>query len=234
VGGALGDAAFQAGQAVVGTTVGVGGALGDAASQAINGLGYAISFLGDNPQFQQVAQFLQMDWLVRVIDQVDVVSAEEVVRKLQQQYPNELPQEIAHRLMLNKALMAGGAGLAGNLIPGAAVAMLAVDFTATMLLQAEMVYQIACTYGFDLQAPARKGEVLAIFGLSLGSNQLLNIGISYAAQAGLSFVPVAGSVAGAVISAGTNAAMIYALGHGACWFYESNLNTVPLLQGSNP
>jgi uncharacterized protein (DUF697 family) len=229
----VGGAASLAGQAVVGTAAGAGEALGSAASQATKGIGYAITFLGNNPQFQQVTQCLQVDWLVRLIDQVDLVNAETQVRRLQQQYPNEQPSDIAHRLMVDKALLAGGTGFASSLVPGAAVALLAVDFTAIMLLQAEMVYQIACTYGLDLQDPARKGEILAIFGLSLGSSQILNMGISYAAKAGLSVlenVPVAGPVIGAT----TNAVMLYALGYGACRFYEAKLNMVPLLQGSNP
>ena len=229
VGGAIANTASLAGQAVVGTAVGAGEAIGSAAAQATKAVGYALTVVGNNPQFQQVAQYLQVDWLVRLIDQVDLVSAEEAVRKLQQHHPNEQPREIAHRLMVDQALRAGGTGLVSNLVPGSAVALQAVDLSATMLLQAEMIYQIACAYGLDLQNPARKGEVLAIFGLSLGSNQLLNIGISYVAKAGLSFVPAAG----AVISASTNAIMIYALGHGACWFYETNLNTVPLLQCTN-
>jgi uncharacterized protein (DUF697 family) len=169
-----------------------------------------------------------VDWLVRLIDQVDLVKAETVVRRLQQQYPNEQPSEIAHRLMVDKALLAGGTGFASSLVPGAAVALLAVDFTATLLLQAEMVYQIACAYGLDLQDPVRKGEILAIFGLSLGSSQILNMGVNYAAKAGLSVLQNV-PVAGAVIGASTNAVMLYALGYGACRFYEAKLHMVPLL-----
>jgi uncharacterized protein (DUF697 family) len=227
-GQAVGGAASQAGQAIVETAIGAGGAIGIAAEQATNGVGYAITFVGNNPQFQQVTQFLQVDWLVRLIDQVDLVKAETLVRRLQQQYPNEQPSEIAHRLIVDKALLAGGTGFASSLVPGAAVALLAADFTAIMLLQAEMVYQIACAYGLDLQEPARKGEILAIFGLSLGSSQILNMGVSYAAKAGLSVLQNV-PVAGAVIGASTNAVMLYALGYGACRFYEAKLHMVPLL-----
>jgi uncharacterized protein (DUF697 family) len=224
----VGGAASQAGQAIVETAMGAGGAIGIAGEQATKGVGYAITFLSNNPQFQQVTQFLQVDWLVRLIDQVDLVEAETVVRRLQQQYPNEQPSEIAHHLMVDKALLAGGTGFASSLVPGSAVALLAVDFTATMLLQAEMVYQIACAYGLDLQDPARKGEILAIFGLSLGSSQILNMGVSYAAKAGVSVLQNV-PVAGAVIGASTNAVMLYALGYGACRFYEAKLHMVPLL-----
>ncbi len=50
----------------------------------------------------------------------------------------------------------------------------------------------------------------------------------YAAKAGLSFLQNV-PVAGAVIGASTNAAMIYALGYGACRFYETKIN--PLSSG---
>lgn len=63
-----------------------------------------------------------------------------------------------------------------------------------MSLQAEMVYQIAYAYGLDLQESARKAEILAILGMSFGSDQVLKFGISYAAKAGLNFIPVAGAV----------------------------------------
>ncbi len=222
VGEAIGSGISQAGEAVVGTAVGVGKPVGDSVFQATQAVGYAITSFSNNPQFQEVIKSLQVDWLVKLIDQVDIVKAETEVRMLQQQYPNKQPSEIAHHLMLEKALFAAGTGFASSLMPGTAVALLAVDLAAIMLLQAEMVYQIACAYGFDLQEPARKGEVLAIFGLSLGGREVLKVGTSYATKAGLGIlrnVPVAG----AVIGASTNAAMIYTLGYGACRFYEGQI-----------
>lgn len=125
--------------------------------------------------------------------------------------------------MIDKALFAGGTGFASNLVPGAAAAMFAIDLASVMLLQAEMVYQIACAYGLDLQAPVRKGEILAIFGLSFGCSEALKVGVSYVAKVGLSFLQNV-PVAGAVIGASTNAVMIYALGYGACQFYEAVSN----------
>jgi uncharacterized protein (DUF697 family) len=73
-----------------------------------------------------------------------------------------------------------------------------------------MVYQIAAAYGLDLHEPARRGEVLAIFGLSLGTNVL---------KFGLSLVEIIPGI-GAVIGASSNAIMLYALGYTACRFYE--------------
>ena len=142
-----------------------------------------------------------------------MAKAEAEVRKLQQEHPDESPSQIAHRIMVEKAKRAGGIGLATSVLPGAALAFLAVDLAATTQLQAEMVHQIAAAYGLDLKDPARKGEVLGIFGLGLGGSRLLK-------AAGLGLlrnIPFAG----AVIGASSNATMLYSLGYAACRFYEA-------------
>lgn len=220
---AVGGTAIQASQAVVGTAVGVGGAIAGAVSQTPEGLGHLINLVDDSPMLQQLTKALPIDWLLNLINQVDIVKAETHVKQLQQKYPQEQPNEIAHRLMLEKSVYVGGSGLASSLVPGFAAALFAADLAATTAIQAEMVYQIACAYGFDLKEPARKGELLTIFGVSLGGGQALKAGASYATKAGaglLRNIPFAG----AVIGASTNAAMLYAVGHGACQFYEAKLN----------
>lgn len=206
---------IQGGQGVVGTAAGVAGAITGAALQAPQGVKHLLDLVSNSPGLRWATKALPVVWLAKFIDRVDVDKAEAEVRRIQQKYPKEKPSQIAHRLMVDKALHAGRSGLARSLVPGFAAALLALDLAATTSLQAEMVYQIACAYGLDIREPARKSEVLAIFGLSLGG--------SYAAKAGLGFlrnVPVAG----AVIGASTNAAMLYTLGYAACRFYEAKLN----------
>lgn len=213
--GAIGGAAVQASQAVVGTAVGVGGAITSTALQTPEGLGHLLGLVGDSPQLQQLTKAVQVDWLFKIIDKVDIVKAETHVRRLQQKYPHEQPSEIAHRLMAEKSMYVGGSGLASSLLPGFAAGLVAVDLAATTAIQAEMIYQIACVYGLDLKDHARKGEVIAIFGLSLGGGQALKAGLGF-----LRNVPVAG----AVIGASTNAVTLYALGYAACRFYEAKIN----------
>jgi len=225
VGGAIGSAAVKTGTTVTGALTGAagaaGGIIGSATAKATEGVGLALDVVSNNHQLQRLIQALpQADWLLKILNDVDIVKAETDVRRLQQKYPNEQPSAIAHRVMIEKALLAGGMGFTSSLVPGAATALLAVDLFLTATLQAEMVYQIACAYGFDLQEPARKGEVLAIFGLSVGGSQALKAGGSYAIKAGLSFLENI-PVAGAVIGASTNVVMIYALGYAACRFYEA-------------
>jgi uncharacterized protein (DUF697 family) len=212
----LGAAAAQTGKAVV--------TLGESATQhthqaiqhTTSGVGKAVTWVTDNPVLRHTTSMLKLDWLLGVTDHVDVVKAEQAVRRLEETYPNDSPRQIAHRLMVEKAMLAGGTGLAGSFIPGLAAATFTVDLMATTLLQAELVYQIAAAYGLDLQDPARKGEVLAIFGLSLGGSRAL--------KAGLGLLQTA-PIAGALIGASSNAVMLYTLGHAACQFYSVSQST---------
>lgn len=201
MGGVIGTNASKAGQSAFQTAVGVGGTAAKQTYQLLN----------------QIAEFVAgVPILRKVVDQVDLVKAEATVKKLQQKHLNETPRQIAHRIMVEKAIYAGGTGLVTSLVPGAAAALFAVDLTATSALQAEMVYQIAAAYGLKLNDPARRGEVLTIFGLALGGNQAMKAGLEL-----LQNTPVAG----AVIGASTNAVMLYTVGYAACRFYEAKLDS---------
>ncbi|MEL7505197.1 MAG: EcsC family protein [Cyanobacteria bacterium J06554_6] len=226
--GAVAKVASTAGGAIsttAGTTIDV---LGSATHSATHTAGQLTHWIGQNPLFKPVTKVLKLDWLSTVLDQVDIQKATTEVEKLQAKHPDESPSQIAHRLMVRKATFAAGTGLASSALPGLAAPLLAVDVSFTLSLQAEMAYQIAAAYGLDLKDPARKGEVLAIFGLSVGGTKAVQGavqgGVQYATRAGvlgfLRNIPVAG----ALIGASTNAAMTYSLGYAACRFYESKVN----------
>lgn len=219
----VGGAVLKSGKVAV-TTVGrAGKTVGTEAVEWIDrsthGAGQVMTYIGDNPLLKnpvarKLAGVLKLDWLIGMSQQIDLNEAETQVRELQQRYPDESPREIAHRLMVQKAFYAGSTGLASSMIPGVAAALLAIDLAATTALQTEMLYQIAAAYGLDLKDPARRGEVLAIFGLALGGSNALRAGLGF-----LRNVPLAG----ALIGAGTNATMLYSLGYAACRFYEAKL-----------
>ncbi|MEH1953016.1 EcsC family protein [Nostoc sp.] len=210
----------QTGQAVLDTALGVGEATAKETHKLIEQTtqtsGQVVNRLSENWLIRKLSGVLNLNWLISDTDLVDLEKAEASVKKLKQKYPNESPSQIAHRIMVEKATQAGTVGLATSILPGVAVALLAIDLTATTKLQSEMLYQIASDYGLDLKDPARKGEILAIFGLALGGGRLLK-------AAGLGLlrnVPLAG----AVIGASSNATMIYSLGYAACRFYEAKLD----------
>ncbi|MHC5738032.1 EcsC family protein [Nostoc sp.] len=210
----------ETGQAVLDTALGVGEATAKETHKLIEQTtqtsGQVVNRLSENWLIRKLSGVLNLNWLISDSNLVDLEKAEASVKKLKQKYPNESPSQIAHRIMVEKATQAGTVGLATSILPGVAVALLAIDLTATTKLQSEMLYQIASDYGLDLKDPARKGEILAIFGLALGGGRLLK-------AAGLGLlrnVPLAG----AVIGASSNATMIYSLGYAACRFYEAKLD----------
>ena len=214
-GSAVGDAVSQASQTVATTTVEVGRAVGSTATNT----GKAVAEAGGAAVqktarvLEQTTEFIGNNPLLRrVVEHVDLVKAEQAVQRLQEKYPAEKPGQIAHRLMLEKAIYVGGTGLASGILPGAAAALLAVDLAATAALQAELVYQIAAAYGLDLQDPTRKGEVITVFGLAFGGSQAIKIGVGMFRNLPL---------AGALVGASSNAAMLYTLGHAACQFYAA-------------
>ncbi|MEA5621572.1 EcsC family protein [Nostoc sp. UHCC 0251] len=210
----------ETGKAVLDTALGVGEATAKQTHKLIEQTtqtsGQIVNHLSENWLIRKLSGVLNLNWLIGTTDAVDLEKAEVAANKLKQQYPNESPSQIAHRIMVEKAAQAGTVGLATSVLPGVAVALLAIDLTATTKLQSEMLYQIASVYGLDLKDSARKGEVLAIFGLGLGGGRLLK-------AAGLGLlrnIPLAG----AAIAASSNATMIYSLGYAACRFYEAKLD----------
>lgn len=223
VGEVVGNIAREAGKAVVETAAEVGETAAKQTQQLIEqatqGAGQAVTRVSDNWLVRRVSGILNLDWLLGATDRVDLEKAASTVQKLQQEHPNESPSQIAHRIMVDKSIYAGGLGFVTSLVPGEAIALLAVDLATTTVIQAEMVYQIAAAYGLDLKEPARKGEVLAIFGLTFGGSRAIKAGLGL-----LRTVPVAG----AVIGASANATMLYSLGYAACRFYEAKLNAATI------
>ncbi|MEM9219121.1 MAG: hypothetical protein AAGD25_32905 [Cyanobacteria bacterium P01_F01_bin.150] len=238
VGSGLGEEASQAGQAIahrvsetqrggkaIATSIGQG--IGAGASQAqtmmvntvshaTSNAGKAVEWIHDRTHFQHLTRAIKVDWLVGIIDNVNIDSVETRIQELKQKHPTATPYQLAGRIMTKKSLLVGGSGLASSMLPGAAAAMVAFDLATTTAIQAEMGYEIAAAYGLDVQDSARKGEILAIFGLALGSSQALKTGFQYLARN----IPVAG----AMVGASTNAVALYAVGHAACQFYETKLN----------
>ncbi|MDZ8033504.1 EcsC family protein [Nostoc sp. DedSLP04] len=210
----------ETGQAVLDTAIEVGEATAKEThkfiEQTTQTSGQVVNRLSENWLIRKLSGVLNLNWLINDSNLVNLEQAEAAVNKLKKQYPNESPSQLAHRIMVEKSTKAATVGLTTSILPGIAVALLAIDLTATTKLQSEMLYQIASVYGLDLKDPARKGEILAIFGLALGGGRLLK-------AAGLGLlrnVPLAG----AVIAASSNATMIYSLGYAACRFYEAKLD----------
>ena len=172
--------------------------------------GKTLEWIASNPILKAADNTIGLDWLMAFLGKVDVAQVQQIVAQVRSQHPTETPNQIAHRLIIQKAWLGGRLGLLTSIIPPIAALFLGVELIATTRLQTEMVYEIAAAYGLDMNDPSRRGEVLAIFGLSLGADVL---------KSGLSVVEIIPGI-GAVVGASTNAAILYVLGQTACRFYE--------------
>src|SRR5919199_2141129 len=215
------NAAQVVADTITGTTTVVGKTIGPTAQQFVEQgtetVGKIVTPIAENPLVKYAAKVPGINWLLSALGQVDVDLAQAEVDKLRQDYPLESPDQLAHRIMVDTALKAGGIGLLTNFIPPLALTLFAVDLAAITALQAEMIYRIAAAYGFSLKDPTRRGEVLAIFGLSVGGSGVLKVGLGI-----VELLPVIG----AAVGASSNAPLLYPLGYAACRFYEAKKSSI--------
>ncbi len=225
----LASAAVQvATDEITGTTTAVGKTVGPVAQrfveQGTETVGKIVTPIAENPLIKFAAKVPGINLLLTALGQVDVDQAQNEVDKLRQQYPLETPEQLAHRIIVDTALKAGGIGLLTNFLPPLALALFGFELAAITALQAEMVYRIAAAYGFSLKDATRRGEVLAIFGLSVGGSGTLKVGLGF-----VELLPVIG----AGVGASSNAALIYSLGYVASRFYEAKRNSFAQADGSS-
>jgi uncharacterized protein (DUF697 family) len=180
--------------------------------------GQTLEWISSNPVLKAADKIVGLDWLMTFLGKVDLAKIEHVVAEMRSQYPYETSDRIAQRLIIQKTWSGGRLGLLTNIIPPVAALFLGIELIATTKLQTEMVYEIAAAYNLDLNEPARRGEALAIFGLSLGADVL---------KTGLGVVEIIPGI-GAVIGASTNAAMLYVLGQTACRFYQGKVSNLAI------
>lgn len=207
-------------QSVVGTAAQQASTTGEETAAAAHKLielttetvGRTVEPVASNPLIDYMAKIPGLSWLLNALGKVDTHKAQQEINELKQKYPDETPEQIAHRVIAGTTLAAAGTGLATNIIPPVAVLLFAVDLAALSKLQADMLFRIAAAYQFDLSDPARRGEALAVFALSLGSGGIFKTSLSF-----LEIIPGFG----AVLGASSNAALVYALGLAARQFYDT-------------
>ncbi len=181
--------------------------------------GQTLEWIASNPILRAADNIIGLDWLMTFLGEVDIAKVQQTVDNLRSQYPEETADQIAQRLIVRKTWEGGRLGLLTNVIPPIAALFMGIELIATTKMQTEMVYEIAAAYGKDLENPARRGEVLAIFGLSLGADVL---------KTGLTIVEIVPGI-GAVVGASTNAAMLYVLGQTACRFYTGKIDQTEIV-----
>lgn len=177
-------------------------------------VGQFVTPVVDNPWVKYATKVPVIKWLMAILGQVDIEKVRQDVQKLQQEYPLEKPEQLAQRIIQTTVWQASGVGLITNFIPPLALALLPLDIAAVTVLQAEMIYRIAAVYGFSIEEPTRRGEILAIWWLSTNSSGFVKAGFSI-----LEIIPVVGTFVGVA----SNAALLTFVGNVAGKYYERKL-----------
>lgn len=168
-----------------------------------------------------------------VINEVDIVAAEERVRRLEDKYPDASPADIVQRLIRYKCQQTGAIGAvtaSPDLIPGIGTAAAltlgtAADIGATFKLQAELVLEVAAAHEYPLTEKEKERIVMLITGISTGTSTLarkageqmaLKASERFAEKSILKALPVIGIIA----SAGTNVVSTYIIGQRADAYFR--------------
>ena len=183
----------------------------DALEQATESVGNTLHPIAENPATDYVAKVPGLGWLTNALGKVNQRKVQADIAELKAKHPTESAEDLAHRVIVDTTIKAGGIGLATNIIPPIALGLFAVDLAAIASLQSEMLYRIAGLHGFEVTDPARKGEALTIFALSLGTSTAVKTGLSV-----VELIPLVG----AAVGASSNAGILYSFGIAASQFYK--------------
>lgn len=195
----------------------IGPVLYEFVEQGTESVGRVVTPIAENPFVKFATKVPGISWLFAALGQVNVERVQKDVEELQRKYPADTPDQLAQRVMQDTAWKAAGIGLATNFIPPLALSLLAIDLAAISALQAEMIYRIAVVYGFSPTEPARRGEVLALWGLFTGSSEVMKLGLSI-----VELLPGIGAIVGTSSSAG----LVYGMGYLSCLFYKEKQRSV--------
>jgi hypothetical protein len=156
------------------------------------------------------------EWIAESTCDINFRAASKSVKRLTKRVRHKTPHEIAHKLIIDKSLQAAGLELIGDMVATVnnileGLGAKGIDLPEIAKLAAEMIYQIAEIYGFNIDAPERKQEALFIFGFIFSGEKVIDIGIDWLKL---------GYLENKLLKVGTKALMIYGTGHAACFYYE--------------
>jgi hypothetical protein len=152
-------------------------------------------------------------WQKRIwsaIKNIETPKAQEEVANLKNQYPQETPQQIADRLIQEKALFSTLTSLTDN---SENQDTLFVNWMATAPMLSELIYQVGVCYGFE---KINEHELLATFAVVHSKERLeqLNAGFLQNQSSDGSNIPV---------KASSNTIAFHAIGYAASQYFESKV-----------
>jgi uncharacterized protein (DUF697 family) len=180
--------------------------------QSTETMGAIATPIAQNPLVKFATKLPGINWFMAALGQVDVELVDRAVADLRRTYPLESNEQLAQRVITESAWRAAGIGLVTNFAPPLALLLFAVDLGAIAALQAEMIYRIAAIYGFPPHEPTRRGEVLTIWGLSIGGSGVVKTGLGL-----FELIPGIGTAVGIT----SDAALLSGLGYLASRFYQT-------------
>lgn len=214
VGSKVGSATVRVSESVIDSATEAGAV---AASETLQLIGQASKGLGHATQaiaqlvvtsFKKNAQPL----LEVAIAQVDPAEVEAEVNRVRQANPDYTPLDLAHYLIGQRTIESSSAG----------------SWLDTARFQAEMVYQVASAFGFDLQEDTRKKEIIEISAAALGSSRAIQTSM-FLLQFPIGQIPVAGDLINMGINMGSGQLITYLmfqfLGNAACKYYTTHAIT---------
>ena len=169
----------------------------------------------------------------RFINQADTQTAIQTVESIKSEYPEANEDELVDLLIRRKCQQTGAVGMVtsgASIIPGIGTVVsltfgVAADIGMTFKLQAELVLEIAAAYAYPLKEADKQKIILAITGISAGTESALKkTGQVIAAKASTQLAEKAVAKAipylGVAASAGTNAASTYVIGRRAQAYFS--------------
>jgi uncharacterized protein (DUF697 family) len=180
--------------------------------QSTETMGAIATPIAQNPLVKFATKIPGINWFMAALGQVDVELVDRAVADLRRNYPLESNEQLAQRVIIESAWRAAGIGLVTNFAPPLALLLFAVDLGAIAALQAEMIYRIAAIYGFPPHEPTRRGEVLTLWGLSIGGSGVVKTGLGL-----FELIPGIGTAVGIT----SDAALLSGLGYLASRFYQT-------------
>jgi len=107
----------------------------------------------------------------KVFSRLDKEKIAESVRRLIEKHPGEDEQKLVKRLISRSSRLSGAVGIVGSipaLLPGPGLAISVIGMVPEEMYlirrKCTMLLQIACIYGFDLEAEERLYEIIALAG----------------------------------------------------------------------
>jgi hypothetical protein len=152
-------------------------------------------------------------WQKRIwsaIKNIDTPKAQEEVANLKNQYPQETPQQIANRLIQEKALFSTLTSLVPN---SENQDELLVNWMATAPMLSELIYQVGVCYGFE---KINEHELLATFAVVHSQERTQTLGVTFLQEQNAtgSDIPV---------NASNNTIAFHAIGYAASQYFESKV-----------